>query len=144
MKFQDLVAIVLDEPVFDTGLLLAGLVNPTHVQRQLSRWVRAGRVVQLQRAGAMTALAFQGGTCMRFLFSLPRYSEDLDFAFEGDRSLYDLGRYLRKCYSAGAGCAAPSWRLGWPARTPPPFCSWRASCGSFWSGRCLAAPHQLA
>ena len=49
MKFQDLVAIVLDEPVFDTGLLLAGLVNPAHVQRQLSRWVRAGRVVQLRR-----------------------------------------------------------------------------------------------
>ena len=49
MKFQDLVAIVEDEPVFDTGLLLAGPVNPAQVQRQLSRWVRAGRVLQLRR-----------------------------------------------------------------------------------------------
>ena len=49
MKFQDLVAIVADEPVFDTGLLLAGPVGPAHVQRQLSRWVRAGRVLQLRR-----------------------------------------------------------------------------------------------
>ena len=49
MKFQDLVAIVADEPVFDTGLLLAGPVGPAQVQRQLSRWVRAGRVLQLRR-----------------------------------------------------------------------------------------------
>ena len=49
MKFQDLVAIVADEPVFDTGLLLAGPVGPAQVQRQLSRWVRTGRVLQLRR-----------------------------------------------------------------------------------------------
>ena len=49
MKFQDLVAVVADEPVFDTGLLLAGPVGPAQVQRQLSRWVRAGRVLQLRR-----------------------------------------------------------------------------------------------
>ena len=49
MKFQDLVAIVADEPVFDTGLLLAGPVAPAQVRRQLSRWVRAGRVLQLRR-----------------------------------------------------------------------------------------------
>lgn len=49
MKFQDLVAVVTDEPVFDTGLLLAGPVAPAQVRRQLSRWVRAGRVLQLRR-----------------------------------------------------------------------------------------------
>lgn len=36
----------------------------------------------LQRSGAMTSLAFHGGTALRFLYSLPRYSEDLDFALE--------------------------------------------------------------
>lgn len=30
----------------------------------------------------MIPLAFQGGTALRFLFSLPRFSEDLDFALE--------------------------------------------------------------
>ncbi|MEK6769265.1 MAG: nucleotidyl transferase AbiEii/AbiGii toxin family protein, partial [Gemmatimonadota bacterium] len=36
-----------------------------------------------------------GGTALRFLFSIPRYSEDLDFALEGDRSQYDFRRFLR-------------------------------------------------
>lgn len=49
MKFQDLVAIVADEPVFETGLLLAGPGDPAHVQRQLSLWTRAGRIRQLRR-----------------------------------------------------------------------------------------------
>ena len=49
----------------------------------------------VQRAGAMTSLAFRGGTCLRFVYGLPRYSEDLDFALEGDRSSYDLRAYLR-------------------------------------------------
>ena len=49
MKFQDLIAIVAEEPVFETGLLLAGPGDPAHVRRQLSRWVRAGRVQQLRR-----------------------------------------------------------------------------------------------
>ncbi len=48
-----------------------------------------------QRAGAMTCLAFQGGTCLCFVFGLPGYSEDLDFALEGDRGNYDLRAYLR-------------------------------------------------
>ncbi len=49
----------------------------------------------LQRTGAMLALAFHGGTAVRFLFGSARYSEDLDFALEGDRERYDLRRYLR-------------------------------------------------
>jgi len=43
MEFTRLVAIVGDESVFETGLLLAGDMDPAHVRRQLSRWVRAGR-----------------------------------------------------------------------------------------------------
>ncbi|MCY4026150.1 MAG: hypothetical protein OXH75_07540 [Acidobacteria bacterium] len=49
MKFRDLVEIVGDEPVFETGLLLAGAVDPADVRRQLSRWCRTGRVQQLRR-----------------------------------------------------------------------------------------------
>ena len=48
MKFQALIAIVAEEPVFETGLLLTGPGDPAHVRRKLSRWVRAGRVQQLQ------------------------------------------------------------------------------------------------
>ena len=49
MKFKDLLQIVKDEPLFETGLLLAGDQNPTDVRRQLSRWVSAGLVYQLRR-----------------------------------------------------------------------------------------------
>ena len=49
MKFELLIEIVADEPAFETGLLLAGPVDPADVRRQLSRWVKAGRLYQLRR-----------------------------------------------------------------------------------------------
>ena len=49
MEFGGLLEIVGEEPVFETALLLAGNVKPNHVRRQLSRWVRAGRIYQLRR-----------------------------------------------------------------------------------------------
>lgn len=49
MKFDQLIEIVDDEPVFETGLLLAGDVDPADVRRQLSRWTQAGRIYQLRR-----------------------------------------------------------------------------------------------
>lgn len=49
MEFARLLEIAGDEPVFETGLLLAGDVDPAGVRRQLSRWVTAGRVHQLRR-----------------------------------------------------------------------------------------------
>lgn len=49
MKFEELLAEVADEPVFETGLLLAGDRDPDDVRRQLSRWVEAGRLHQLRR-----------------------------------------------------------------------------------------------
>ena len=73
---------------------LARQDNPLQGRNLVREYLQARILAALQRAGAMTALAFQGGTCLRFLYSLPRYSEDLEFALEGDRSLYDLGRYL--------------------------------------------------
>jgi predicted transcriptional regulator of viral defense system len=49
MRFGDLLEAVGDEPVFETGLLLAGDVDPADVRRQLSRWVKAGWLHQLRR-----------------------------------------------------------------------------------------------
>lgn len=49
MEFSELLHIVGDEPVFETGLLLAGAVDPADVRRQLSRWTAAGRLYQLRR-----------------------------------------------------------------------------------------------
>ena len=49
MKFTRLLEIVGEEPVFETGLLLCGDVDPVDVRRQLSRWTRAGQLHQLRR-----------------------------------------------------------------------------------------------
>jgi hypothetical protein len=49
MRFASLLAAVGDQPVFETGFLLAGDVDPADIRRQLSRWVAGGRLVQLRR-----------------------------------------------------------------------------------------------
>ena len=49
MEFARLLEIIGNEPLFDTGLLLAGDVDPNHIRRQLSRWTKAGRILQLKR-----------------------------------------------------------------------------------------------
>ena len=49
MKFEELLAIVEDEPVFETSLLLSGKVDPADIHKQLSRWVSGGRVYRLRR-----------------------------------------------------------------------------------------------
>jgi predicted transcriptional regulator of viral defense system len=49
MNFEQLLQLAGDEPVFETGLLLAGDVNPGYLRRQLSGWVNAGKLFQLRR-----------------------------------------------------------------------------------------------
>ena len=56
-------------------------------------YLQARILLALQDAGAMIPLAFQGGTALRFLFGLPRFSEDLRFSLERtDRGAFDLDR----------------------------------------------------
>lgn len=49
MRFRELLEIVEDEPVFDTGLLTAGRDPDPSLPGQLVRWRRAGRLHQLRR-----------------------------------------------------------------------------------------------
>lgn len=49
MDFETLLSTVGSEPVFETGFLLAGDVNPQNIRRQLSRWTKTGKIVQLRR-----------------------------------------------------------------------------------------------
>ena len=74
---------------------LAGGHGPLRGRNIAREYLQARILGALQRAGAMTALAFLGGTSLRFLFGLPRYSEDLDFALEGEPSRYDLRHHLQ-------------------------------------------------
>jgi len=59
MEFAELIKVVGDEPVFETGLLLAGDVSLADVRRQLSRWHAAGRIYQLRRGVYALAPPFQ-------------------------------------------------------------------------------------
>ena len=49
MEFERLIELVGDESIFETGLLLAGKVNPDLIHQQLTRWTKSGRVYQLRR-----------------------------------------------------------------------------------------------
>ena len=49
MKFQELLDLVGDEPLFTSSILLTGDVDPADVRRQLSRWTKAGLIWQLRR-----------------------------------------------------------------------------------------------
>jgi predicted nucleotidyltransferase component of viral defense system len=88
---------------------LRTLIAPTQTKLVAIHLVREylqARVLQsLQRAGAMQALAFHGSTSLRFLYDIPRYSEDLDFALELHPEAYDFRAYLqqiRRDFSAEA------------------------------------------
>src|SRR4030066_533470 len=78
---------------------LAELVRQTATPaqgRSLAReYLQARTLAVFQRAGAMIPLAFHGGTALRFMYAHGRYSEDLDFALEGDRQRYDFRGYLQ-------------------------------------------------
>jgi hypothetical protein len=74
--------------------------SPAHGRNLAREYLQARILGAVQRAGAMMPLAFHGGTALRFLYALPRYSEDLDFALERRDAPYDLRSYLRSIESA--------------------------------------------
>jgi predicted transcriptional regulator of viral defense system len=49
MYFQQIVPHLRNLPLFESGQLYAGNDNPQQVQRQLTDWARAGKVIQLRR-----------------------------------------------------------------------------------------------
>jgi Nucleotidyl transferase AbiEii toxin, Type IV TA system len=71
-----------------------GSSMPVNLGRE---YLQARTLLALQEAGAMIPLACQGGTALRFLFGLPRFSEDLDFALERpERAAFDLERTAQR------------------------------------------------
>ena len=56
----------------------------------LREYVQSRILGVMQEAGAMIPLAFMGGTALRFIYRIPRYSEDLDFTVEHATEGYRL------------------------------------------------------
>ena len=59
MEFDQLLKLVGNEPVFESSLLLAGDVKPEYLRMQLSRWVKAGKILQLRRGVYALAAPYQ-------------------------------------------------------------------------------------
>lgn len=76
-------------------LLLRTIAPPTAARNLLREYLQARILESLQRVGAMTSIAFHGGTALRFLYAIPRYSEDLDFALEQQHARYDFRSWLQ-------------------------------------------------
>jgi predicted nucleotidyltransferase component of viral defense system len=62
-----------------------------HLVREV---LQAEILAAMQRAGAMIPLAFHGGTALRFLYGIRRFSEDLDFALERPECAFDFRAML--------------------------------------------------
>ena len=50
MKWDELLQIVGKEPVFHSSLLRAGSIDPVDLGRQLSRWIKSGKLIQVRRS----------------------------------------------------------------------------------------------
>lgn len=73
--------------------LVRGAENAVLGRNLAREYLQARILLALQEVGAMIPLAFQGGSALRFVFGLPRFSEDLDFALERPgRGEFDLAR----------------------------------------------------
>jgi len=76
------------------------IISETSDRMQARNFVREylqARTLQfLQETGVFRTWIFHGGTALRFLYRIPRYSEDLDFALEKADPALDFSSYLAK------------------------------------------------
>src|SRR4030067_2724016 len=74
--------------------------------RNVAREYCQARVLQfLQEQGLFRSWIFHGGTALRLLYMLPRYSEDLDFALltpSAPGDLAEVGSGIRRSFEAEA------------------------------------------
>jgi predicted nucleotidyltransferase component of viral defense system len=71
------------------------------MKRSVAREYLQARVLQgLQDSGVFQKWAFVGGTALRFLFHMPRYSEDLDFSLVAPEAVNTFSRLMDKVGSA--------------------------------------------
>ena len=93
-----------------------GFDDPVRRLNSLREYLQAFIMRSLHESEAARAIAFVGGTALRFLEDLPRFSEDLDFSqllTDG----YDPVRWLRKL-KRDLGLAGFDSAVRWIERTP--------------------------
>ncbi|MBW2614557.1 MAG: nucleotidyl transferase AbiEii/AbiGii toxin family protein [Deltaproteobacteria bacterium] len=80
------------------------IINETANKLQARSRVREycqARILQfLQENGLFRSWIFHGGTALRFLYRLPRYSEDLDFALKSSKTARNFSEIISKVTKA--------------------------------------------
>ena len=72
--------------------LIADAYDVSNASLLVREYLQARILEALQRGGAFEQWAFLGGTALRFLYRLPRFSEDLDFSRTMPPESGELGR----------------------------------------------------
>ncbi len=70
--------------------------NPVEEEQATKEIIQEIALFALWRAGFFEVAAFQGGTSLRILHGLPRFSEDLDFILKQPNAGFDWAVYLEK------------------------------------------------
>lgn len=70
--------------------------NPVEEEQATKEILQEIALYLLWRAGFFDVAAFQGGTSLRILHKLPRFSEDLDFILKAVDRSFEWSPYLRK------------------------------------------------
>lgn len=73
-----------------------GAVNAVEEEQALKEIIQEIALYALWRADFYRVAAFQGGTSLRVLHGLPRFSEDLDFVLQQPPPAFDWSAYLER------------------------------------------------
>jgi nucleotidyltransferase AbiEii toxin of type IV toxin-antitoxin system len=92
--------------------LVKDIEDPSTKLNRLREYIQALVLRSLHESEAFSSIAFVGGTALRFLENLPRFSEDLDFSLV-QRKTYQPERWLKKAkqdlHLAGLDCSI-TWK----------------------------------
>jgi predicted nucleotidyltransferase component of viral defense system len=70
--------------------------NPLEEEQAIKEIIQEIALYALWHAGFFEVAAFQGGTSLRILHKMPRFSEDLDFILINPDQDFEWGEYLKK------------------------------------------------
>ncbi len=76
--------------------LTRGVSDPSQALNRLREYLQAFVLRSFHESEAFRALAFVGGTALRFLYGLPRFSEDLDFSLVSAGDGYEGKQWAAK------------------------------------------------
>ena len=74
--------------------------NKLHAKSRVREYCQARILQFLQENGLFRSWIFHGGTALRFLYRLPRYSDDLDFALKNSKTAKNFSEIITRVKKA--------------------------------------------